>query len=87
VAKDESSDKGILKKPVDFTLIWSSNNSRKIKQDKEGYVWLPIAPEGYKALGHVVTTSQVKPSLEKIMCVRSDFTDQLETKIMDLGSE
>lgn len=79
VAKDDSSaENGALKKPVDYTLVWSSN-SQKIKQDKDGYIWLPTAPDGYKALGHVVTTTQEKPSLDKIMCVKSDFTDQSET--------
>ncbi|TKY49451.1 Vacuolar protein sorting-associated protein 62 [Spatholobus suberectus] len=82
VAKDESSsssgDNGALKKPVDYTLVWSSK-SQKIKQDKDGYVWLPTAPDGYKALGHVVTTTPEKPSLDKIRCVRSDLTDQCET--------
>ncbi|XP_027343644.1 uncharacterized protein LOC113856150 [Abrus precatorius] len=78
VAKDESSsEKGVLEKPLDYTLVWSSK-SQKIKQDKDGYVWLPIAPDGYKALGHVVTTTPEKPSLDKIRCVRSDFTDQCE---------
>lgn len=85
VAKDDSSSDNngaektpSLKKPVDYTLAWSSK-SQKIKQDKDGYVWLPTAPEGYKALGHVVTTTPEKPSLERIMCVRSDLTDQCET--------
>ncbi|RHN74333.1 putative vacuolar protein sorting-associated protein [Medicago truncatula] len=44
--------------------------------DIRGYIWLPIAPDGYKVVGHVVTTSQEKPSLDKIMCVRSDLTDE-----------
>ncbi|KAK7324124.1 hypothetical protein VNO77_27646 [Canavalia gladiata] len=79
VAKDESlSENGALKKPVDYTLVWSSK-SQKIKQDKDGYVWLPTAPDGYKALGHVVTTTPEKPSFDKIRCVRSDFTDQCNT--------
>ncbi|KAK7243747.1 hypothetical protein RIF29_38558 [Crotalaria pallida] len=76
VAKDDSSE--ALKKPVDYTLVWSSK-SQNIKQDKDGYVWLPTAPDSYKALGYVVTTTPEKPSLEKIRCVRSDLTDQCET--------
>nr|KYP38567.1 hypothetical protein KK1_040176 [Cajanus cajan] len=82
VAKDDSSssssENGALKKPNDYTLVWSSK-SQKIKQDKDGYIWLPTAPEGYKALGHVVTTTPDKPPLDKIRCVRSDLTDQCET--------
>ncbi|KAK3434777.1 hypothetical protein EUGRSUZ_D02217 [Eucalyptus grandis] len=69
---------GALRKPTDYTLVWSSE-SLKIKQDGYGYIWLPVPPEGYKAVGHVVTSSPEKPSLDKIRCVRLDFTDQCET--------
>lgn len=75
VAKDESN--GALKKPIDYTLVWTSK-SQKIKQDQDGYIWLPIAPNGYNPLGHIVTTTPQKPSLDRIYCVRSDFTDQCE---------
>ncbi|XVE98948.1 hypothetical protein REPUB_Repub03eG0153100 [Reevesia pubescens] len=75
-AKDETGG-ALLKQPIDYTLVWSSE-SMKIKQDGNGYIWLPIAPEGYKAVGHIVTNTKDKPSLEKIRCVRSDFTDQSE---------
>lgn len=79
VAKDTSpTNNATLKRPVDYTLIWTSN-ALKIKQDNPGYVWLPIAPDGYKAVGHVITTSPAKPSLDKIRCVRADLTDQTET--------
>ncbi|XP_061363943.1 hypothetical protein At1g04090-like [Gastrolobium bilobum] len=80
VAKDVSSSttNGTLKQPVDYTLVWNSA-SLSITQDFPGYVWLPIAPNGYKALGHVVTTTPDKPSLDKIRCVRSDLTYQGET--------
>ncbi|OIW11701.1 hypothetical protein TanjilG_12220 [Lupinus angustifolius] len=79
VAKDDSSvENEALKKPLDYTLIWTSK-SQNIKQDNDGYVWLPTPPNGYKALGHVVTITPEKPSLDKIRCVRSDFTDQCET--------
>lgn len=66
-----------LQPPVDYTLVWSSE-SLNIKKDGDGYVWLPTAPDGYAAIGHVVTTSLEKPSLDKIRCVRSDLTDQCE---------
>ncbi|XP_022749430.1 uncharacterized protein LOC111298929 [Durio zibethinus] len=75
-AKDDTNG-SLLKHPIDYSLVWSSE-SLKIKQDGIGYIWLPIAPEGYQAVGHVVTNTQDKPSLEKIHCVRSDFTDQTE---------
>ncbi|KAI4323321.1 hypothetical protein L6164_022936 [Bauhinia variegata] len=76
VAKDDSN--GALQPPVDYALVWSSQ-ALKIKQDSPGYVWLPTAPNGYKAVGHVVTTSPDKPSLDRIRCVRTDLTDQCET--------
>ncbi|KAB5520265.1 hypothetical protein DKX38_024584 [Salix brachista] len=66
-----------LKQPIDYTLVWSSE-SLQIKQDGVGYIWLPTPPDGYKALGHVVTNSPQKPPLGKILCVRSDLTDQCE---------
>lgn len=80
VGKDvEKTDSPTLKKPIDYTLVWSSESLTKSKQNGHGYIWLPTPPDGYKAVGHVVTTSPKKPSLEKIRCVRSDLTDQPET--------
>ncbi|CAL0335133.1 unnamed protein product [Lupinus luteus] len=87
VAKDDSSaENGALKKPIDYTLVWGSK-SQNIKQDKDGYVWLPTPPNGYKALGHIVTTTPEKPSLDKIRCVKLDFTDQCETYTWIWGPE
>ncbi|KAL3537270.1 hypothetical protein ACH5RR_000636 [Cinchona calisaya] len=74
LAAKDSSDQGILKKPTDYTLVWSSE-SLNIKQDGVGYIWQPIPPDGYKAIGHVVTSSPQKPELEKIRCVHENFTD------------
>ncbi|KAJ6309779.1 hypothetical protein OIU76_014670 [Salix suchowensis] len=66
-----------LKQPIDYTLVWSSEALR-IKQDGVGYIWLPSPPDGYKAVGHVVTNSPQKPPLGKTRCVRSDLTDECE---------
>ncbi|XP_076934590.1 hypothetical protein At1g04090-like [Bidens hawaiensis] len=76
VAKDTTGNPshGALKSPIDYTLIWTSKGSN-VSQRVDGYIWLPIAPDGYKAIGHIVTTSLEKPSLDKVMCVRSDFTE------------
>ncbi|XP_065871287.1 hypothetical protein At1g04090-like [Euphorbia lathyris] len=76
IAKDDQL--GTLSKPLDYTLIWSSE-SLKIKQDGFGYFWLPIAPDGYKPTGLVVTNSPNKPSLDILRCVRSDLTDLYQT--------
>ncbi|KAI5656481.1 hypothetical protein M9H77_25274 [Catharanthus roseus] len=77
VAKDNSQNQEspILIKPIDYTLIWSSNC-----QNGHGYIWLPESPDGYRAIGYLITTTSDKPSLDKIRCVRSDFTDELETE-------
>lgn len=73
--KDNTNDpsSGALRKPIDYTLVWSSD-SLKIKQDGVGYVWLPTPPDGYEVVGHVITNSPQKPSLDNIRCVRSDLT-------------
>ncbi|KAJ6435452.1 hypothetical protein OIU84_000604 [Salix udensis] len=73
--KDDTGE--ALKKPIDYTLVWSSD-SLQIKQEGVGYIWLPTPPDGYKALGCVVTTSPEKPSLEKVRCARSDLTDDCQ---------
>lgn len=75
--KPDENDSSCLAMPTNYTLIWSSE-SQKIKQDNNGYIWLPTAPEGYKATGYVVTASPEKPSLERIRCVQSDFTENVE---------
>ncbi|KAL4564984.1 hypothetical protein LXL04_029064 [Taraxacum kok-saghyz] len=62
---------GTLVNPVDYTLVWSSKDSC--------YIWLPTPPEGYKSVGYAITTSPEKPFLDKIRCVRTDLTDELET--------
>ncbi|KAK4749989.1 hypothetical protein SAY87_027438 [Trapa incisa] len=80
VGKDatNSPTNGTLKNPIDYTLIWSHEGS--------GYIWLPVPPEGYQAVGHVVTTSPQKPPTDKVQCVRSDLTDQCETETWIWGT-
>ncbi|GLJ12983.1 hypothetical protein SUGI_0202110 [Cryptomeria japonica] len=54
-----------LAKPLNYTLVWSSDSW---SGDQDGYVyfWLPYPPEGYKALGFVVTNTGDKPSVEEV---------------------
>ncbi|CAL5184777.1 unnamed protein product [Lathyrus oleraceus] len=87
VAKDVSSStsNGTLKPPIDYTLLWNTS-SLSANQNSTLYIWLPVAPDGYKALGHIVTTTPEKPSLDKIMSVRSDLTEQCETTSWIWGS-
>ncbi|CAN6979014.1 unnamed protein product [Brassica oleracea var. botrytis] len=76
VAKDLSSN-NTLKPPVDYTLV-GNTESLMIKQDGPGYFWQPVAPDGYQAVGLIVTNSSQKPPLDKVRCVRSDLTEQCE---------
>jgi hypothetical protein len=74
VGRDASGAGGtILAPPLDYTLVWSS-------PDGTGFFWLPTAPEGYKAVGAVVTSTSDKPSPYVVRCVRADFTDVCETE-------
>ncbi|GAB2221541.1 hypothetical protein Droror1_Dr00012725 [Drosera rotundifolia] len=67
-----------LHSPLDYTLIWSSNDVGEDFFDQPGYFWKPEPPKGYKALGFVVTNKPKKPNLEEVKCVRADLTDQCE---------
>ncbi|PWA36432.1 vacuolar protein sorting-associated protein 62 [Artemisia annua] len=64
--KDTTGDPwlGALLYPIDCKLIWTSKGSN-ISQSVDGYIWLPIPPDDYKAVGHIVTTSPEKPSYLK----------------------
>ncbi|GJZ63062.1 putative vacuolar protein sorting-associated protein 62 [Tanacetum coccineum] len=75
-AKDTTGDPwdNALLNPIDYKLIWTSKGSN-VSHGVDGYIWLPIPPDGYKAAGHIVTTSPEKPSFYKTKCVRSDLTD------------
>lgn len=82
VGKDRTN--GALNQPIDYTLVWSSESS-KAKRDGNGYIWLPTPPNGYKSVGYIITTSPEKPPLDKIRCVRSDFTDVCENDVWIWG--
>ncbi|GAB4830098.1 hypothetical protein Ancab_019740 [Ancistrocladus abbreviatus] len=64
-----------LLKPVDYTLVWCSNDGNEETYGQPGYFWLPQPPDGYDALGFVVTNHPNKPDLEEVRCVRADLTD------------
>ena len=40
--------------------------------------WFTKCPDGYEALGLVVTNATQKPSLDKISCVKAELTEQCE---------
>lgn len=77
VGKSSNGIDDTLKQPTDYSLIRPNDNSP--------YFWLPTPPDGYKSVGLVVTASPVKPPLDKIRCVRADFTDEAETERLIWG--
>ncbi|CAL0332048.1 unnamed protein product [Lupinus luteus] len=77
-----------LRNPLDYTLLWCSDAGSKEISTGSGYFWLPQPPEGYKALGYLVTNDHNKPELDEMSCVRADLTDKCEPYqlILDVGS-
>ncbi|XP_052211484.1 hypothetical protein At1g04090 [Diospyros lotus] len=67
-----------LLKPVDYKLVWSSDDGSDETLDGCGFFWLPQPPEGYKAMGFVISNKPDKPELAEVRCVRSDLTDNCE---------
>ncbi|XP_058094961.1 hypothetical protein At1g04090-like [Magnolia sinica] len=78
-SKTETKNLPALQKPLDYTLIWSTDDWAEDNHDGCGYFWLPCPPEGYKAMGCVVTNKPDAPSIEEVRCVRADLTDTCET--------
>ncbi|XP_039139063.1 LOW QUALITY PROTEIN: uncharacterized protein LOC120276400 [Dioscorea cayenensis subsp. rotundata] len=76
-----------LEKPIDYELVWCSDDGNGNFDVSCGYFWLPLPPEGYKAVGYVVTKKPDKPSLEEVRCVQSDLTETCETKDLIFKSE
>uniref|UniRef100_A0ACD5X6C9 Uncharacterized protein n=1 Tax=Avena sativa TaxID=4498 RepID=A0ACD5X6C9_AVESA len=72
--------------PLDYELVWAFHNasgggagsSCSGYGRSDAYFWLPVAPDGYRALGFLVTTDSGKPPLDDVRCVRADLTDECE---------
>ena len=60
-----------LAPPADYTEIW---NDKGTGSDTDGSFWMPVPPQGYKAMGVVVQAGYGKPSLDDVVCVREDLT-------------
>lgn len=70
-----------LRNPLDYTLVWCTNaagNKEIPTASASAYFWLPQPPQGYKALGCLVTNKPDKPNLDEMSCVRADLTDDCE---------
>jgi hypothetical protein len=59
-----------LAHPDSFQLIWGFQGSYEV------YFWRPVPPDGYKALGDMVTGigNPQPPPVESMVCVREDLT-------------
>lgn len=68
-----------LTEPLDYVLVWSSDDGTDEKYGGVGYFWLPQPPEGYIPVGFLVTDTPSKPKLDEVRCVRADLTDKCES--------
>ncbi len=58
---------GALATPFDYFLIWDDTGSGVAR---DGSVWRPSCPNGYRAMGDVTSNSHAKPSINEVACVR-----------------
>ena len=61
-----------LASPVDYTLLFEFNDGLFGRGD-DFFFWAPVPPDGYKALG-IVVSKKGKPGLDDVVCVRQDLT-------------
>ncbi|MEM8930727.1 MAG: Vps62-related protein [Acidobacteriota bacterium] len=67
------SDDDELAPPVDYALVWNDKDSGA---DEDGSIWIPMAPDGYVALGGVAQRGYDKPDRPDIRCVRADLVER-----------
>lgn len=71
---------GDVKPPIDYIKVLY------IGGDREGYIWRPIPPDGYIALGDVVNANLYnKPSKDIIRCVPIDCVEEVSYKAPEFG--
>lgn len=76
-----SSTSKFSQKPVGFELLWSTRGDTETGADADKNdadselccVWMPVAPQGYVALGCVAERGPSPPSLSLVRCIRSDM--------------
>lgn len=71
LVKDPSPNQTLLKPPVGCIQIWSSVGSGF----REFSIWRMVAPDGYVALGHIISPSWKAPPLDDFRCVREVDTE------------
>ncbi|KAK1397966.1 Vacuolar sorting-associated protein 62 [Heracleum sosnowskyi] len=65
--------------PLSYSLVWCIDERSKDNFNGGVYIWCPQPPDGYKALGYLVTNKLQRPNVEEVRCVRADLTDNGET--------
>ena len=68
---------GDVKSPINYELLWTN----KTERGSHFWIWRPIPPANYIALGDVITTSGLKPNTGNgapIRCIPKDITKLTE---------
>ncbi|OIT36495.1 PREDICTED: uncharacterized protein LOC109241986 [Nicotiana attenuata] len=81
--QDSSSKLPALQKPLNYTMIWSSDS----QYNGSGYIWMPNAPVGYKSMGFVASVEPNEPDPDEVRCVRADLTAKCEACEMMFSSD
>lgn len=74
--------------PLSYIKIWSSDMLNN-KDIQDFSIWQPVPPEGYVAMGDIISPSLSKPSLDEIVCVPINDTEpneQIKTQIFETDS-
>jgi hypothetical protein len=69
VQNDDPNSPALLP-PTGYALIWGDQGSGA---DMDGSIWMPIAPQGYVALGAVSQTGYNTPYIPNLRCIRFDL--------------
>ncbi|KAG5611115.1 hypothetical protein H5410_022396 [Solanum commersonii] len=81
--QDSASKLPALQKPLNYTLIWSSDS----QYNGGGYIWMPNAPVGYKSIGCLASVEPNEPDPDEVRCVRADLTENCEASEMMFSSD
>ncbi|XP_055834902.1 hypothetical protein At1g04090-like [Solanum dulcamara] len=81
--KDSALKLPALQKPLNYTLIWSSDS----QYNGSGYIWMPNAPVGYKSIGFLASVEPNEPDSDEVRCVRADLTENCEASEMMFSSD
>ena len=56
----------LLKEPLDYELVWTSQGSRT---KFPAAIWRPVPPDNFVIMGHLATSGFDKPPLDAMRCV------------------